>query len=174
MLLIALLFVGACKGREEGEGNAAAPAPGGEARTAQAGGGGKGGGGGAAGAPTSLTGLWESGAGARKNQLCMTEDGGKAEFGLITYAAGGNNCSGAGEAARSGQRLVLTMTGDRTCRIEATLAGGTIALPASLPEGCDYYCAPGARLAGARFERSGSTRADAMKAKDFADDPLCG
>jgi hypothetical protein len=65
------------------------------------------------------------------------------------------------------------MTGDETCTIEASLKDGTIALPATLPAGCAYYCGARASLAGATFTRTGSTAADAKKATDIAGDPLC-
>jgi len=172
-MLIALLLLGACKGQEQAGNGAAPAAPGADAGKAS-GASEEEDGGGTQGGSTALTGLYEGGSGARKNQLCMIAKGGTGEFGLIIHGAGGNNCSGAGQAVRSGERLTLTMTGDRTCSLDATLRGGTVTLPARVPEGCAYYCASGAGLAGARFERSGSTRADAMKAKDFADDPLCG
>lgn len=172
ILLIALLLLGACRGQEQDGANGAA-SPAADEET------------GSGGAPSAgaqresataaaLTGLWESRAGARRNQLCMIGEGNKAEFGLIIFGEGGHNCSGAGGAVRQGERLTLTMTGDRSCSIPATLSGGTLTLAGTIPDGCSYYCAAGARLAGTRFERIGNTRADALKAKDFADDPLCG
>jgi hypothetical protein len=171
-LVIPLLVLAACKGGEEPGENGAAPAE--QADGAGASGSSNRNKAAALAADTGLTGLYEGGGGARPNQLCMVgKSGGEAEFGLIIMGAGGNNCSGAGTAVRSGERLTLTMAGDRSCAIEARFSGGTVTLPASVPEGCAYYCAAGARLAGTRFERKGATRADAMKAKDFADDPLC-
>jgi hypothetical protein len=120
-----------------------------------------------------LTGLYEGDAGAQKNQLCIVEKGKEAEFGLIVWGGNLHSCSGAGVAVRSGERLSLRMTGDETCTIEASLKGGTIALPATLPTGCAYYCGARASLAGATFTRNGSTKADARKATDIAGDPLC-
>ena len=122
-----------------------------------------------------LTGLYEGGAAARKHQLCIIDKGsGDAQFGLVVWGERDMSCSGAGQAARSGDRLTLTMSGDRTCTIEARMVGDEVTLPAAVPEGCSYYCAQGAKLSSVRFARTGSTAADAMKAKDLADDPLCG
>ena len=120
-----------------------------------------------------LTGLYEGGAGAQKNQLCVVEKGREAEFGLIVWGGNLHSCSGAGIAVRSGERLTLRMTGDETCTIEASLKDGTIALPATLPTGCAYYCGARASLAGATFSRVGRTEAEAKKATDIAGDPLC-
>ncbi len=117
-----------------------------------------------------LTGLYEGGAGARKNQMCIVEKGGEAEFGLLVWGGNLHSCSGAGRAVRSGERLTLTMTGDETCRIDATLKDGVVTLPGSLPLGCAYYCGARASLAGASFTRSGE---DVKKATDIAGDPLC-
>jgi len=120
-----------------------------------------------------LTGLYEGGAGERKNQLCIVEKAGEAQFGLVVWGGNLHSCSGAGEAVRSGERLSLRMTGDEACTIEAGLKDGTITLPASLPTGCAYYCGARASLAGATFDRTGSTATDAKKATDIAGDPLC-
>lgn len=121
-----------------------------------------------------LTGLWEGGQGPQKDQLCIIEKGRGAQFGLLVWGGDQQSCSGAGEAVRSGERLSLKMAGDETCSIEARLSAGKIVLPASVPEGCSYYCAAGAKMAGASFGRSGESEADALKAKDIAGDALCG
>jgi len=123
---------------------------------------------------TRLTGLYESGSGARKNQMCVVEKGGESQFGLIVWGSGLNSCSGAGKAVREGERLTLTMTGDETCTIRASLKDGVVTLPASLPTGCAYYCAAsGATLANARFARAGTSSADVKKATDITGEPLC-
>jgi hypothetical protein len=124
-------------------------------------------------ATTRLTGLYESGSGAQKNQMCIVEKGGEAQFGLLVWGANLHSCSGAGKAARKGDSLTLTMTGDETCTIEATLRDGNVTLPQTLPLGCAYYCGGRASLAGARFSRSGTGEAEAKKATDIAGDPLC-
>lgn len=117
-----------------------------------------------------LTGLYEGGTGAQKNQLCLVEKGGEPEFGLIVWGGNLHSCSGAGVAVRSGERLTLRMTGDETCAINATIKGGTVTLPATLPTGCAYYCGARASMGGTTFTRSGD---DVKKATDIAGDPLC-
>src|SRR5687767_3952409 len=124
-------------------------------------------------AATRLTGLYEGGAGAQKNQLCIVEKGRDSQFGLLVWGGNLHSCSGAGRAVRAGDRLTLTMAGDESCTIAATLKDGSITLPATVPTGCAYYCAARATLAGARFTRAGSTAADVKKARDIAGDPLC-
>jgi hypothetical protein len=127
----------------------------------------------AAGGETRLTGLYEGGAGPQKSQLCLVETGRETQFGLLVWGGNLHSCSGAGRAVLEGERLTLTMTGDETCTIAATLRDGNVTLPATLPLGCAYYCGARASLAGARFSRAGSGEAEAKKAKDIAGDPLC-
>jgi hypothetical protein len=124
-------------------------------------------------AASRLTGLYEGGSGNQKNQMCIVEKGREAQFGLLVWGGNLHSCSGAGRAVRSGDRLTLTMTGDETCTIDATLKDGNVTLPATLPLGCSYYCGARASMAGARFAKSGSSDADVRKAKDIAGDPLC-
>ena len=122
---------------------------------------------------TTITGLYESGPEAQRSQLCIVEDGtGVARFGLVLRTAGGN-CSGAGTAERREAVLRLAMAGDSACPIEAATAGARVDFPRSLPSGCAYYCAPGAAMTGARFDKTGGTRDDAMRARDLVGDPLC-
>jgi hypothetical protein len=128
----------------------------------------------AAAAPTDLTGLYEKKGGETANQLCMIAKGpDKARFGLVVWGSNLHSCSGAGEAVRTGDRLVLTMTGDSACRIEARLSDGIVTFTAPPPAGCSYYCGARARLDGASFTRVGATKDDALKAKDLAGDSLC-
>ena len=129
----------------------------------------------ASGDVSDLPGLYESGVGPRRNQLCLVERDGATRFGLIAWARqGDNSCTGKGRATRDGERLSLAMQGDESCRIEARIEGGRVTLPTSLPQGCAYYCGPGAQMTGARFERSRGSTEDAARAVDLVGDPLCG
>jgi len=124
----------------------------------------------AAPAKSALAGLYEGGSGGQKNQMCIVEKGGEAQFGLLVWGGAQSSCMGAGRAVRQGDRLTLTMTGDETCTIEASLKDGTVTLPAKLSLGCAYYCGARATFQAARFTRSGD---DVSKATDIAGDPLC-
>jgi hypothetical protein len=121
-----------------------------------------------------LTGLYET-SGTPPSQLCITEQGRAARFGLVIRRNGRPGCSGAGTAVRSGASLRLTMNGDSPCAIAARLEGGRLSFPASLPATCSYYCAPGAAAGagGMTFEKTGGTSADARRARDIVGDPLC-
>jgi hypothetical protein len=159
-LLILLLLAGCGRGdREAGNRESAAPEPAGPAAAPRNAGGG---------AP--LAGLYEGPEGTPRSQMCIVEKGGKAQFGLVAWGSNLHSCSGAGDVVRSGEKLTLRMAGDETCTIEATLKDGIVTLPATLPEGCAYYCGDRASLARATFTRTGD---DVLKAKDIAGDPLC-
>lgn len=122
-----------------------------------------------------LTGLYEGGEGARRNQLCLIERDGGTRFGLVIWAReGSNSCTGRGRATREGERLSLAMQGDDTCVIEARIEGGRVALPATLPAGCAYYCGPGVEMTGVRLDQAGDGANDARRAVDLVGDPLCG
>lgn len=123
----------------------------------------------------SLTGLYEArGEGRQGSAICMiAREPGTASFGLVIATAGGS-CSGSGEASRTGERLRLTMAGEGECAIVAEVEGTEVTFPAAVPGGCAYYCGPGASLAGERFEKTGGTIEEAMRATDLAGDPLCG
>ena len=161
-----LLFLAACGQGDPAADNRAAPVPAGAEASKPP----------PAAAPSSnsrLTGLYQSGSGDRKNQMCIVEKGGDSEFGLLVWGGDLHSCSGAGRAVRKGSTLTLTMTGDETCTIQASLKDGVVELPATLPLGCAYYCGARASFAGARFTKSGSSQADVKKATDVAGDPLC-
>jgi hypothetical protein len=160
-LLIPLLFLGACSQQGEG-GNAAAPGQQAKSRPDQPA------------ALGTLIGLYEGGAGSSKNQMCVVEGkGGEARFGLVVWGGNMHSCSGAGTLAREGDKLRFAMAGDSECSFEATVSGKTIRLPERTPEGCAYYCGARANLGGAELTQSGTTEADAMRAKDLVGDPLC-
>jgi hypothetical protein len=125
-------------------------------------------------ARSDVIGLYEGGPRSRPNQLCVTQRGDTPQFGLIVWGENMRSCSGAGTAERNGDRLILTMTGDSACRIEARIAGGVVTLPDKVPEGCAYYCGAEAHLENMTLRQTGTTAADAARAKDLAGDPLCG
>ncbi|HEX8216508.1 MAG TPA: hypothetical protein VF577_03495 [Allosphingosinicella sp.] len=120
-----------------------------------------------------LTGRYESGPAERRNQMCVIEGDGRARFGLVVQGSGSEGCSGSGTAARQGQTLRLTMTGDEACTIDVRIDGTRVAFPASLPAGCAYYCSRGASFAGAAFDKTGGSAEDALRAQDLVGDRLC-
>ena len=168
-LFAALALLTACGGGG-GDGNN---------QTAAAGGGGSPGGGSAAGtAPIAasgpLTGLYETKSGGLSSQLCIVDRGQSgARFGLNLWGGNMHSCSGAGTAVRKGSSLTLTMAGDRSCTVEARIEGNAIRLPDKVPEGCSYYCGAQAKMTGVVLTRTGSSEADALKARDVVDEPLC-
>ena len=122
----------------------------------------------------SLTGLYESSAAGRRNQLCVVDRAtGDARFGLVVRGAGADGCSGAGSAVRQGAVLRLRMSGDEACTIDARIEGTRVTFPAALPSGCAYYCGRGASFAGATFDKTGGGAEDAMRAQDLVGDRLC-
>lgn len=118
-----------------------------------------------------LTGLYE---GEGRTRMCMiSRPSGTIAFGVVIWTPDGGTCSGAGEVVRQGDVLRLSMAGDEECLIEARMTGTQLTLPTNLPEGCAYYCGPGATLAGETFEKTGGTAEAAVLATDLVGDPLC-
>ena len=169
-LLLVLLLVGACRAQEGMSNNAAnssaggTPASGAQETQTPA-------------APpqtATLTGLYESGAAPQRNQMCAVDAGGRARFGLVVWSSPNESCSGNGIATRTGNTLRLIMQGDEACTIDARIEGTRVAFPPNVPAGCAYYCSRGGRLAGAAFDKTGGTEADAARAQDLIGDRLCG
>jgi hypothetical protein len=163
-LLLAALLTAACGGGGEESANQAAP--------------GAGGGGSSPARPIaasdSLTGLYELKSGGLPSQLCIIQrGGGTARFGLNIWGANMHACSGAGTVERKGSKLTLVMAGDRSCTVDATIEGNAIRLSGKMPEGCAYYCGKNVAMTGISLARSGNTEADALKARDVVDEPLC-
>ena len=157
---LALLLLAGCGDRDESGANQASGGAG--QGTGRPGGGG----------PGALAGIYESGSAERRDQLCIVRQGeGEPRFGLIVWGSDDHSCMGSGEAVHQGERLLLKMAGDSACEIEARIAGGTVTLPAAVPEGCSYYCGARARFAERTLTRTGD---DSTKAKDLVGDPLCG
>lgn len=121
-----------------------------------------------------LAGLYQSGGSAQPNQLCIADKGDSTQFAITIWGPNMAACAGAGLARRDGSKLTLTMTGESACAVTAEVKDGKVTLPASVPEGCSYYCAPKVSFAGASFTLRESGAAGAAKAKDVAGDPLCG
>ncbi len=153
--LIVLAFVAGCGASSQQGGNASGSEP----AAVTAGG---------------LTGLYQTGAGQRPDQMCIVEKGGKAQFGVTIWGKNLRACSGAGTATLSGDRLTLKMGGDSACTLEASMKDGVVTFPTDVPATCAYYCGGGATFAGARVTRIGATNADALKPKDIAGESLCG
>jgi hypothetical protein len=159
--LLLLIALTGCRGEGEPGGNEAAHA------------------GSAPGAPVqtdTLTGLYESGDGPRRNQMCMIErEEGSTTFGFVTWSSGDTNCSGSGVATRDGKRLRLVLDGDESCTLEARVDGRRVTFPGTIPAECNrYYCGTGARMTGVSFDKVGGGEADAMRAADLVGDRLCG
>jgi len=155
ILAIALLVLAGCSKGGGESGNEAAPAASPE------------------GPGLTLTGLYEGEGAGPTNQMCIIEKGGAHHFGLVVWGGALHSCSGTGTATREGGRLRLSMAGDAACTIDATVAGGTITLPAAIPDGCADYCGTRASLANARFTQKGTTERDAARAKDLVGESLC-
>ena len=160
-LLVAFVLLAGCRGEPEEGNRAAAPRQSAPARAEPA-------------RIGDLGGLYEGG-GAPKHQMCVVRGkGGEQRFGLVVWGGNMHSCSGSGTITRSGDKVRLAMAGDSACTLEAGISGKTIRLPQEAPQGCAYYCGARARLGGAELTQTGTTRDDALKAKDIVGDPLCG
>ena len=106
--------------------------------------------------------------------MCVVKaDNGDQRFGLVVWGSNMHSCSGSGTARREGDVLKLSMAGDSACTIRATISGTSVKMPADLPAGCSYYCGAQAKLGGVELRQVGTTKVDAMKARDLVGEPLC-
>jgi hypothetical protein len=106
--------------------------------------------------------------GEGRDRLCIAGEAGAYRAGLIAYGQGDVNCSAAGRLEQVGARWVLVPKGEGPCRIPIDIHGNVVKV-GQPPAACDYYCGPGASLAGRSYNRSDM----GSKAVDLAGDPLC-
>lgn len=154
-----LLFLAAlpgCRGGEGGGGNGGAVTSSADVQTA------------------TLTGLYESGDGPRRNQLCMIEREGRSTFGFVAWGEGDKSCSASGIATPDGDRLQLRLDGDESCTLDARLDGRRVTFPDNIAAECArYYCGDGVEMTGITFDKVGGEEADARRATDLVGEPLC-
>lgn len=122
-----------------------------------------------------LTGLYVGqGEGRQKDRICMVSaSSGAVRFGIVTLEPDRAACSGIGRVERTGEQLRLIMGGDENCTITATMNETQIALAATVPESCSYYCSPAGRLAGKTFTKADDTREVALRTADLVGNRLC-
>jgi hypothetical protein len=116
-------------------------------------------------APSLATGTF---AGQGRDRLCIAGDAGAYRAGLIAFGQGNVNCSAAGKLEPAGVNWVLVPKGEGPCRIPVEIQGNVVRI-GDAPAACDYYCGPGAKMAGRSYNRS-DTGAQAV---DLAGNPLC-
>lgn len=107
-------------------------------------------------------------AGEGRDRLCIAGESGALRAGLIAYGPDDVNCSAAGSLQRAGEGWVLIPKGEGNCRIPLVIDGNSVRVGRP-PAACDYYCGPGATLAGKSYQRTETGE----KADDLAGDPLC-
>lgn len=122
-----------------------------------------------------ITGLYlGEGEGKQQDRVCMVEvPSGTVRFGIVTLEPDRAACSGIGRVEQTGTGVRLIMVGEQDCAVRASVAGTWVSLTASVPEGCSYYCGPGATLAGKSFEKTDDSLEGAMSADDLVGNPLC-
>ena len=110
--------------------------------------------------PRTLTGLYESGEGRRREPaLHRRAAAARRRFGLVIWRGDLPAARARARRSAAASALRLDMDGDETCAIEARIEGGHVAFPATLPPGCAYYCgarrraSPGALRQDRRHER---------------------
>jgi len=107
-------------------------------------------------------------AGEGRDRLCIAGEPGAYRGGLIAYGDGDLNCSASGRLEPAGAGWALIPKGEGECRIPLEIQGNVVRI-GQPPASCDYYCGPGAKLAGKSYNRSDM----GAKAVDLAGDPLC-
>ena len=107
-------------------------------------------------------------AGEGRDRLCIAKEPGAYRAGLIAYGDGDMNCSASGRLEQADGQWTLVPRGEGECRIPLQIEGNSVRI-GQPPAACDYYCGPGAKLAGKAYNRSDM----GAKAVDLAGDPLC-
>jgi len=107
-------------------------------------------------------------AGEGRDRLCIAGEAGALRAGLIAYGTGDVNCSASGSLQRAGQGWALIPRGEGDCRIPLVIDGNSVRI-GQPPAACDYYCGPGATIAGKTYQRADM----GAQAVDLAGDPLC-
>lgn len=107
-------------------------------------------------------------AGEGRDRLCIAGEAGAYRAGLIAYGEGDINCSASGRLEQAGSGWALVPKGEGECQIPLDIQGNVVRV-GQPPASCDYYCGPGASLAGKSFNRSDM----GASAVDLAGDPLC-
>jgi hypothetical protein len=107
-------------------------------------------------------------AGTGRDRLCIAGKPGAYRAGLIAFGDGDTNCSASGKLEPAETNWMLVPKGEGDCRIPLEIEGNIVRV-GQPPAACDYYCGPGATIAGKSFNRAdmGAT------AVDLAGDPLC-
>ena len=106
--------------------------------------------------------------GEGRDRLCLAGEPGAYHAGLIAYGEGDRNCSAAGRLESAGAGWALVPQGEEECRIPFSIQGNVVRV-GQPPASCDYYCGPGAKLAGKSYNRSDM----GAQVTDLAGDPLC-
>ena len=107
-------------------------------------------------------------AGDGRDRLCIVGEPGAYQAGLITFGVGDNNCSAAGRLEVAGSGWALVPRGEGDCRIPLEVKDNVVRI-GQPSASCDYYCGPGAKLAGKSYNRSDM----GAKVTDLAGEPLC-
>jgi hypothetical protein len=107
-------------------------------------------------------------AGQGRDRLCIAGEVGGYRAGLIAYGPGNMNCSAAGRLEPVGAEWALIPKGEGPCRIPIEIQGKMVTI-GQPPAACDYYCGPGADLAGRIYNKADM----GTKVVDLSGDPLC-
>lgn len=109
-----------------------------------------------------LEGLYERSGDGGPDRMCLLRESGESyRIGIDVMFGDETECLARGRAARSGERLTITLDGKSACRIEARFDGREITLPGSVPETCARYCTKQGSLAGFSLGQSSASRIDA-------------
>jgi hypothetical protein len=107
-------------------------------------------------------------AGQGRDRLCIDGEAGNYRAGLIAFGKGDVNCSASGKLVAEGGKYSLVPRGEGDCRVPLEIAGKVVRV-GKPPAACDYYCGPGADMAGRTYNRADM----GAKAVDLAGDLLC-
>lgn len=110
------------------------------------------------------------------DRMCALGDDERGyRIGMVAVFGPDTRCEATGSAARSGENVRMTLTGDKgRCVFTAQFDGVRLTIPGRVEEECDQFCGPRASFAGVSFDRIGDGNAVAASVRGIDIAQLCG
>lgn len=98
-----------------------------------------------------LAGRYESRSELGIDKFCAVGDDGQFQIGFLAVFGPDSKCEGQGRAEFVGENVRITLSGQESCRFDASFDGILLRFPGSVPDGCASYCTPRAAMGGTSY-----------------------